>query len=189
MGVPTPTTFDMRVFIVALAVFAIVHVAHAADAAKEGEMAPHIHGEKAIDAEKEGKKEMVEMDTNKDGKASLEEVQAFMKSRYYSKPEDTKDLHNDDGKPVSPDDITKMVAKDSQEFMDEVDKDKSGDLNLEEMIAQFKDGREYKDDMEDTPEGELLPGEEGHEGDVEGEGEDAPEQIPHEEGADGAEGN
>merc|ERR1712007_39370 len=107
MGVPT---FDMRVLMIALVAFTFVHAAHAK---KDGEMAPHTHGEKAIDAEKEGKKEMVEMDTNKDGKATKEEVMAFMKARYYSKPEDTKDLHNEDGKPATADDIAKMIEKDS----------------------------------------------------------------------------
>merc|ERR1711907_152369 len=54
------------------------------------------------DPKVDGKKEMAEMDTNKDGKAKLEEIEAFMKTRYYTKAEDLKDLQNDDGKPATP---------------------------------------------------------------------------------------
>merc|ERR1711918_203632 len=99
-----------------------------------------------------GTKEMEEMDTDKDGKASVEEVKAFMKSRYYSKEEDLKDLENDDGKPATPEDIVKMIQRDATELVEELDKDKSGDLNLEEVIAQYKDT-----DMGDEGDGDEEP--------------------------------
>merc|ERR1712093_824343 len=79
------------------------------------------------------------MDANKDGKATLEELQAFMRKSYYSSEEDTKDLQNDEGKPATPEDITKMIETDATELLTELDKDKSGDLNLEEVVAQYKD--------------------------------------------------
>merc|ERR1711918_8958 len=116
-----------------------------------------------------GTKEMEEMDTDKDGKATLEEVKAFMKSRYYSKEEDLKDLEKDDGKPATPEDIVKMIERDATELIEELDKDKSGDLNLEEVIAQYKDtdmgdegdGDEGMDDMGDG--GEEGDGDEADE--------------------------
>merc|ERR1712216_1068569 len=105
--------------------------------------------EDEFDPVKDGTKEMEEMDTNKDGSATLEEVKAFMKSRY-SKEEDLKDLENDDGKPATPEDIVKMVDRDATELVTELDKDKSGDLNLEEVIAQYKD--DGSSEMPDEPE-------------------------------------
>jgi len=128
---------------------------HAEDAAAtEKDMADEMTG----DPDKDGAKEMSEMDSNKDGKATMEEIKAFMKQRYYSKPEDLKDLQNDDGKPATPEDITKMIEKDGKELMDELDKDKSGDLNLQEVIAQYKDdGAEPEDDASEDGDGDEEP--------------------------------
>merc|ERR1711975_151061 len=98
-----------------------------------------------------------------DGKATTDEVKAFMKARYYTKEEDLKDLENDEGKPATPEDITKMIDRDATELIEELDKDKSGDLNLEEVIAQYKDdGGDMGDEgAEDEPTDE---GDEGGEG-------------------------
>merc|ERR1711959_35059 len=121
------------------------------------------------DPKVDGKKEMAEMDTNKDGKATLEEIEAFMKSRYYTKAEDLKDLENDDGKPATPDDIKKMITRDASELLKELDKDKSNDLNEAEIIAQYEDTGDMPDDEgEDAGEdaaaeeadGEAMPEEE-----------------------------
>merc|ERR1711998_677611 len=106
--------------------------------------------EDEFDPVKDGTKEMEEMDADKDGKATLEEVKKFMKERYYTKEEDLKDLENDDGKPATPEDIVKMVDRDATELVTELDKDKSGDLNLEEVIAQYKD--DGSSEMPDEPE-------------------------------------
>merc|ERR1712159_403442 len=104
------------------------------------------------DPEVDGKKEMAEMDANKDGKATLTEIEAFMKARYYTKPEDLKDLQNDDGKPATPEDITKMISRDASELMKELDKDDSKDLNVTEVIAQYQDSGDMPDEGEDMPE-------------------------------------
>merc|ERR1712097_215358 len=95
--------------------------------------------EGAPNPEEDGAKEMAEMDKDKDGKATLDEIKGFMKEKYYSKPEDLKDLENDDGKPATPEDIVKMIDRDATELLTELDKDKSGGLSLEEVIAQYKD--------------------------------------------------
>merc|ERR1712054_578353 len=100
------------------------------------------------DPKVDGKKEMAEMDTNKDGKATLEEIEAFMKTRYYTKAEDLKDLQNDDGKPATPEDIKKMITRDASELLKELDKDKSNDLNEAEIIAQYEDTGDMPEDDE-----------------------------------------
>merc|ERR1712159_689507 len=120
------------------------------------------------DPEVDGKKEMAEMDANKDGKATLTEIEAFMKARYYTKPEDLKDLQNDDGKPATPEDITKMISRDASELMKELDKDKSNDLNEAEIIAQYED----TGDMPEDDEGEDAAAEEADGDAMPEEGED-----------------
>merc|ERR1712046_95670 len=110
--------------------------------------------EDEFDPVKDGTKEMEEMDTDKDGKATLEEIKKFMKDRYYSKEEDLKDLENDDGKPATPEDIVKMIDRDATELLTELDKDKSGGLSLEEVIAQYKDDGSDMEEPTDMPEGE-----------------------------------
>merc|ERR1740127_202854 len=85
-----------------------------------------------------GAKEMGEMDKDKDGKATLEEIKTFMKEKYYTKPED----------------IVKMIDRDATELIDELDKDKSKDLSLEEVVAQYKDDAEEPEGEEDTEEGD-----------------------------------
>merc|ERR1712023_403807 len=110
--------------------------------------------EEEFDPVKDGTKEMEEMDADKDGKATLEEVKKFMKERYCSKEEDLKDLENDDGKPATPEDIVKMIDRDASELVTELDKDKSGDLSLEEVIAQYKDDGSEMEEPTDMPEGE-----------------------------------
>merc|ERR1711924_176024 len=118
----TSTTLLLAAFCLAL-VFAPISLA---------EDAPPAEEEAMPNPEEDGAKEMGEMDKDKDGKATLEEIKTFMKEKYYTKPEDLKDLENDDGKPATPEDIVKMIDRDATELIDELDKDKSKDLSLEE---------------------------------------------------------
>merc|ERR1712080_406856 len=159
-------TLAMRTVFVLALVFASI-VAIRAEDAPPADAADEMTG----DPDKDGAKEMAEMDTNKDGKATAEEIRAFMKARYYSKPEDLKDIQNDEGKPATPDDITKMIEKDAKELLDELDKDKSGDLSLQEVIAQYKDDEGVDDEA--TPE-EDEAGDEGEGEAGEDEGSDKP---------------
>merc|ERR1711988_386489 len=152
-------TMSRKFLLAALFASALLAVAIAADA----EVTPTDEEppEEEFDPVKDGTKEMEEMDSNKDGKATAEEVKAFMKSRYYTKEEDLKDLENDEGKPATPEDITKMIDRDATELIEELDKDKSGDLNLEEVIAQYKDDGSDMDEGADEPADDA--GEEGDE--------------------------
>merc|ERR1712094_21831 len=136
-------------------------------AALADEATPTAVSEDEFDPVKDGTKEMEEMDTNKDGKATVDEIKAFMKVRYYTKEEDLKDLENDDGKPATPEDIVKMIDLDATELVSELDKDKSGDLNLEEVIAQYKDDGSWNDEMPEEGEEEAADMDEGAEGEAE----------------------
>merc|ERR1711981_22031 len=156
----TSTTLLLAAFCLAL-VFAPVSLA---------EDAPPAEEEAMPNPEEDGAKEMAEMDKDKDGKATLDEIKTFMKEKYYTKPEDLKDLENDDGKPATPEDIVKMIDRDATELIDELDKDKSKDLNLEEVVAQ------YKDDAEE-PEGDEEPEmDDDGEGDGDGDEDEAAEE-------------
>merc|ERR1712205_272858 len=107
-----------RVFVV-FALFALcATVALAED--PPAEEAPADDMEMTGGPDKDGAAEMATMDTDKDGKATLEELKAFMRKSYYSSEEDIKDLQNDDGKPATPEDITKMVENDASELMTEL---------------------------------------------------------------------
>merc|ERR1711998_273808 len=100
-----------RVLCIALLFAAVVAIHAADDGAKAGSESGATQDDMTGDPDKDGAKEMGEMDLDKDGKATMEEIKTFMKTRYYSKPEDLKDLQNDDGKPATPEDITKMIEK------------------------------------------------------------------------------
>merc|ERR1711912_137264 len=141
-------TMSRKILLAALFASALLACALAADEVTPTDEEP---AEEEFDPVKDGTKEMEEMDANKDGKATTEEVKAFMKSRYYTKEEDLKDLENDEGKPATPEDITKMIDRDATELIEELDKDKSGDLNLEEVIAQYKDDGADMDEGADEP--------------------------------------
>merc|ERR1712070_436123 len=130
----TSTTLLLAAFCLAL-VFAPVSLA---------EDAPPAEEEAMPNPEEDGAKEMGEMDKDKDGKATLEEIKTFMKEKYYTKPED---------------------------LIDELDKDKSKDLSLEEVVAQYKDDAEEPEGEEDTEEGDEGEGE-GEEGGDEAEAEE-----------------
>merc|ERR1711988_680393 len=146
-----------RILFAALFVSALFAFTLADDAATPTDVdAPSEEDE--FDPVKDGTKEMEEMDADKDGKATLEEVKKFMKERYYSKEEDLKDLENDDGKPATPEDIVKMIERGASELVTELDKDKSGDLSLEEVIAQYKDGGSEMEEPADVPEGDEDAG-------------------------------
>merc|ERR1712216_1033415 len=80
----TSTTLLLAAFCLAL-VFAPVSLA---------EDAPPAEEEAMPNPEEDGAKEMGEMDKDKDGKATLEEIKTFMKEKYYTKPEDLKDLED-----------------------------------------------------------------------------------------------
>merc|ERR1711934_958234 len=109
------------------------------------------------DPDKDGAHEMAQMDSDGNGKVVLAELKEFMRKNYYTNPEDIQDLQNDDGKPATPEDIEKMIQTDASELLEELDTDKSADLNLEEVVAQYRDieGGEGMGDDE-MPDDEMM---------------------------------
>merc|ERR1712188_356835 len=112
---------------------------------------PEVQGVEE-DTEKEAKEELDRMDADKDGKVSLDEIQNYFRSEFYS-DEDMKDsTEGADGKPPTAEEIAELVKNDATEFLNELDKDKDGFLNLEELKEQYN--TEGMDDMEDGDMGE-----------------------------------
>merc|ERR1712224_908787 len=138
-----------RVLIVAFAFAAVCYCA-VEDPAPGGE-------EWTGDPVTDGTNEMKKMDADADGKVTSDEIKDFMRKNYYSNEEDIKDLQNDDGKPATADDITKMIETDASELLTELDKDQSGTLSLEELIAQYKDMEVDVEGEEPPPEDEPEP--------------------------------
>merc|ERR1712054_707052 len=132
MGVPTMSRVAIFVLIAAFAAVAL-----AEDPPADEGMPDDM--EMTGDPDKDGAAEMANMDGDKDGKVTAKELEDFMRKSYYSSEEDLKDLQNDEGKPATPEDITKMIENDAKELLTELDTDKSGDLNLEEVVAQYRD--------------------------------------------------
>merc|ERR1719199_998067 len=102
----------------------------------EGGDAPE---EPELDAEGEAKAELTKIDTDKDGKATLAEITAYMKAEFYG-PEAIAE------EKLSPEDVDKKAAK---EYLNELDTNKDSNLDLGEIKKHY----EYTDE-EDTTEGE-----------------------------------
>merc|ERR1711998_498103 len=80
------------------------------------------------DPAKQGKEELDKMDSNKDGKADLTEVTAYMKKEFYG-PEDIKEDK------LTPAQVDEKSAADAKEYLEELDKNKDAHLDLAEFTA------------------------------------------------------
>merc|ERR1712017_5524 len=89
------------------------------------------------DPAKQGKEELDKMDSNKDGKADLNEVTAYMKKEFYG-PEDIKEDK------LTPAQVDEKAGTDAKEYLDELDKNKDTFLDLSEFTAH------YKEDVDDV---------------------------------------
>lgn len=100
------------------------------------------------DPDADAKEELELMDTDKDGKVSLEEIKAYFKKEFYS----DELVEGVEAGPVATttptEDLQKLVDDDAQEFLDDLDTDKDGHLSLEELAEQYKfdpTASEYQD--------------------------------------------
>merc|ERR1711988_1192364 len=109
------------------------------------------------DIEKEANDELERMDADKDKKVSLEEIQTYFRKEFYSDEDMADSTEGADGKPPTQEEIAELVKNDATEFLNELDKDKDGFLNLEELKEQYN--TEGMDDMED---GDMGEGEDGN---------------------------
>merc|ERR1711959_76987 len=123
MGVP----HNMRSVVLPFALLALLAVAAVAAVEDDAE----------DDPAKQGKEELDKMDTNKDGKAGIEEITAYMKKEFYG-PEDVREDK------LTPAQIDEKSAADAKEYLDELDKNKDSFLDLSEFTAH------YKEDTDDT---------------------------------------
>merc|ERR1712164_215354 len=136
MGVIT-----MRSVVLPLAILALLAVAaFAADAkaeAKTEEKVDPVDDSAEDDPAKQGKEELDKMDGNKDGKADLAEITAYMKKEFYG-PEDIKEDK------LTPAQVDEKAGTDAKEYLDELDKNKDTFLDLSEFTAH------YKEDVDDV---------------------------------------
>merc|ERR1711907_238708 len=120
-----------------IAILALIAVSAVTADAKKEEKVESVDDSAEDDPAKQGKEELDKMDTNKDGKAGIEEITAYMKKEFYG-PEDVKEDK------LTPAQIDEKSAADAKEYLDELDKNKDSFLDLSEFTAH------YKEDTDDT---------------------------------------
>merc|ERR1712216_408762 len=127
----------MRSVVLPLAILALLAVGTFAADAKE-EVKSVVDSDSAEDdPAKQGKEELDKIDGNKDGKADLAEITAYMKKEFYG-PEDIKDDK------LTPAQVDEKSGADAKEYLEELDKNKDSFLDLSEFTAH------YKEDVDDV---------------------------------------
>merc|ERR1712080_436941 len=101
-------------------------------------------------------KELDKMDSNKDGKANLAEISAYMKKEFYG-PEDIKEDK------LTPAQVDEKSAADAKEYLEELDKNKDTFLDLSEFTAHYKEDSDDTDSELDEAGGEDDSSEDGAE--------------------------
>merc|ERR1712166_291382 len=100
------------------------------------------------DPEADAKEELELMDTDKDGKVSLEEIKAYFKKEFYS-DQLVEGVEAGPAATTTPtEDLQELVDDDAHEFLHDLDTDKDGHLSLEELTEQYKfdpTASEYED--------------------------------------------
>merc|ERR1712230_175295 len=141
MGIPDPRarhTHKLKKMKSVLLPFALLALLAVAVVAEDANVAS-VDDEAEDDPAKQGKEELDKMDSNKDGKADLNEVTAYMKKEFYG-PEDIKEDK------LTPAQVDEKSAADAKEYLEELDKNKDSFLDLSEFTAH------YKEDASDTDE-------------------------------------
>merc|ERR1712166_1704674 len=124
------------------------------------------------DPEADAKEELELMDTDKDGKVSLEEIKTYFKKEFYS-DELVEGVEAGPAATTTPtEDLQELVDDDAYEFLHDLDTDKDGHLSLEELTEQYKfdptaseyedasseedDDQEEEDQFQDDEEDEFI---------------------------------
>merc|ERR1711934_288205 len=128
----------MRSVILPLAILALLTVGTFAADAKAEEKVESVDDSAEDDPAKQAKEELDKIDGNKDGKADLAEINAYMKKEFYG-PEDIKDDK------LTPAQVDEKSAADTKEYLEELDKNKDSFLDLAEFTAHYK---EDEDDVD-----------------------------------------
>merc|ERR1711959_537527 len=147
----------MRSVILPLAILALLTVGTFAADAKAEEKVESVDDSAEDDPAKQAKEELDKIDGNKDGKADLAEINAYMKKEFYG-PEDIKDDK------LTPAQVDEKSAADAKEYLEELDKNSF--LDLAEFTAH------YKEDEDDVDKELDEAGDEDDAEDDEGEDED-----------------
>merc|ERR1719482_184476 len=133
----------MRSIVIPFALLALLAVA-----AVVAEDVAAVEDDAEDDPAKQGKEELDKMDSNKDGKADLAEVTAYMKKEFYG-PEDIKEDK------LTPAQVDEKSAADAKEYLEELDKNKDTFLDLSEFTAHYKeDSEDTESELDDTKEDE-----------------------------------
>merc|ERR1712025_247178 len=127
----------MRSVILPLAILALLTVGTFAADAKAEEKVESVDDSAEDDPAKQAKEELDKIDGNKDGKADLAEINAYMKKEFYG-PEDIKDDK------LTPAQVDEKSGADAKEYLEELDKNKDSFLDLSEFTAH------YKEDVDDV---------------------------------------
>ena len=114
-----------------------------------------------LDAAAEAKAELDKIDTSKDGKADLAEITAYMKAEFYNEEAIAEEN-------LSAEQVAEKSQEDGKEYLTELDTNKDGFLDLDEIKKHY----EYTDEDEAMGEGE----EGGDEGEAE-EGDEPEEEA------------
>merc|ERR1712205_80908 len=127
-----------RSFLLPLAILALIAVSTFAAEEPKKDNVESVDDSAEDDPAKQGKEELDKMDSNKDGKADLAEVTAYMKKEFYG-PEDIKEDK------LTPAQVDEKSAADAKEYLEELDKNKDSFLDLAEFTAHYK---EDEDDVD-----------------------------------------
>merc|ERR1712072_198277 len=137
-----------RSFLLPLAVLALIAVSTFAAEEPKKDNVESVDDSAEDDPAKQGKEELDKMDSNKDGKADLAEVTAYMKKEFYG-PEDIKEDK------LTPAQVDEKSAADAKEYLEELDKNKDTFLDLSEFTAHYKeDSEDTESELDDTKEDE-----------------------------------
>merc|ERR1711908_129805 len=90
------------------------------------------------DPAKQAKEELDKIDGNKDGKADLGEITAYMKKEFYG-PEDIKEDK------LTPAQVDEKSGADAKEYLEELDKNKDSFLDLAEFTTHYKEDADETD--------------------------------------------
>ena len=99
------------------------------------------------DAMEDAAAEMAAMDLNKDGIATLEEIEIFMRETYYNK--EWRDAQTEEGKAVTSEEVNAIVRNEAKQLLSYMDSDGSNSLSIKEVTESFKND-DVEDEVEDT---------------------------------------
>merc|ERR1712205_244134 len=150
-----------RSFLLPLAILALIAVSTFAAEEPKKDNVESVDDSAEDDPAKQGKEELDKMDSNKDGKADLAEVTAYMKKEFYG-PEDIKEDK------LTPAQVDEKSAADAKEYLEELDKNKDTFLDLSEFTAHYKqDADDVDSELDDAEEEGDSAGDEDAEADEE----------------------